>query len=157
MYSTAYLGLGSNLGDKRRNIESAIAKVAERVGSIHAFSGFYETAPWGYDSKVNYLNVAIAVSTKLSPEELLTITQTIEINLGRHRKTINGEYHDRLIDIDILLYNGLIINTTNLTIPHPLMHQRTFVLQPLTEIAPQVIHPVLKMSITTLYYNLISI
>jgi 2-amino-4-hydroxy-6-hydroxymethyldihydropteridine diphosphokinase len=148
--SSVYLSLGSNLGDKRKNIESALAQISERVGVIRALSGFHETQPWGYDSKETYLNVAIAVATELNPAELLEITQAIERDLGRCHKTINGEYQDRTIDIDLLLYDNLILNTENLTIPHPLMHQRAFVLQPLTEIAPHIIHPVIGKSITEL-------
>ena len=146
-----YLGLGSNLGHKRRNIESALALISERVGEIRTLSDFYETHPWGYKSKETYLNIAIAVETELKPAELLISTQAIERDTGRKNKTINGEYRDRTIDIDILLYDDLILQSTTLTIPHPLMHRRTFVLQPLAEIAPHVIHPVLGKSIEELY------
>ena len=145
--STVYLGLGSNLEDKRRNIESALALIAERVGGIRAVSTFHETQPWGYNSKKQYLNIAAAVETMLNPAKLLVVTQVIEHKVGRHHKTVNGEYYDRPIDIDILLYNDLILQSETLTIPHPLMHQRLFVLQPLSEIAPHEIHPVLKKSI----------
>jgi 2-amino-4-hydroxy-6-hydroxymethyldihydropteridine diphosphokinase len=147
MQSIAYLSLGSNLGDKRRNIENALVLITERVGEIRALSGFIETEPWGYDSDEHYLNIAVEVVTELKPVELLVVTQAIERDAGRKNKTINGEYHDRTMDIDILLYDDLIINTSDLTIPHPLMHLRTFVLQPLSEIAPHVTHPVLRKSI----------
>ena len=148
--STVYLGLGSNLGDRRKEIESALALIVGRVGVIHAVSRFYETQPWGYDSREQYLNVATKVETALKPTELLLVTQTIESDIGRHHKTINGEYLDRPIDIDILIYDDLILQTPTLTIPHPLMHQRAFVLQPLAEIAPHVIHPVLQKTIAFL-------
>ena len=140
--SSVYLGLGSNLGGKQGNIKKALALITERVGDILALSGFYETHPWGYDSSETYINTAVGIETKLNPEELLHITQGIERELGRKEKTIGGKYCDRVIDIDILLYDNLILHTTELIIPHPLIHQRVFVLQPLSEIAPDFIHPV---------------
>ena len=145
--STAYLSLGSNLGDKRRNIDGALALISERVGEVRTLSGFYETQSWGYESAELFLNVAVGVETGLNPTALLAMTQAIEREAGRQLKTFNGQYGDRTIDIDILLYDDLIINTPDLTIPHRLMHLRAFVLQPLTEIAPDVIHPVFKKSI----------
>jgi 2-amino-4-hydroxy-6-hydroxymethyldihydropteridine diphosphokinase len=137
-----FFGLGSNRGDKRRNIEEAVALIAVRVGEILTLSGFYETSSWGYVSAETYLNAVAKVETGLSPSGLLAITQTIEKELGREDKTVNGVYYDRIIDIDILLYDNLILQTPELTIPHPLMLQRQFVMQPLAEIAPDVIHPV---------------
>ena len=148
--SVVYLGIGSNLGDRRRNIDGVIALLSERVGEVRALSGFYETQPWGYDSEELFLNVTVEVETGMSPAELLVVTQTIERDAGRQIKTVNAEYHDRTIDIDILLFDDLIINTPELTIPHPLMHLRAFVLHPLTEIAPHAVHPVLRKSIEEL-------
>jgi len=148
--STVYLGLGSNLGDKQMFIKKALALITERVGVILALSGIYETEPWGYDSPEMYQNVATVIRTDLEPATLLTVIQAIEREIGRNHKTTNGQYHDRVIDIDILLYDDLILQTATLTIPHPLMHRRVFVLQPLSEIAPHIIHPVLKKSIAAL-------
>ena len=145
---TVYLCLGSNLGDKQTFIKTALTLITERAGAILALSGFYETQPWGYDSTKTYQNVAVAVQTDLEPANLLATTQAIERDIGRRQKTINGEYHDRVIDIDILLYDDLILQTPTLTIPHPLMHQRPFVLQPLSEIAPHIFHPILQKTIT---------
>lgn len=136
MCHIVYLGLGSNLGDRQAYIQKAIRLFAERVGVLSAVSNFYESPSWGYISANNYLNVAVKVETTLKPEALLAVTQEIERAVGRQQKTTQGEYCDREIDIDILLYDNLTISTANLTIPHPLMHQRPFVLHPLAEITP---------------------
>ena len=131
---TVYLSLGSNLGDKEQNLASAVSEIARRIGDITAQSAFLETEPWGFDSENTFLNAAVCVETELSPYELLHTTQQIERDLGRKQKSEKGQYHDRIIDIDILLYDDLHIQTPELTIPHPLMQQRDFVLIPLKEI-----------------------
>ena len=146
--SIVYLGLGSNLGDKQKNIEKALTLISERVGEILALSDFYETDPWGYDSTNSYINAAVKAETMLNPEELLSVTQEIEQETGRDKKTSCGDYHDRIIDIDILLFDNLILQTPDMTIPHSLMHKRLFVLQPLCEIAPDMLHPVSGKTIT---------
>ena len=133
----AYLALGTNIGNKRRNMITAAALLAERVGDVLALSGFYETEPWGFQSENTFLNAALQLDTSLSPLELLKATQEIEIEMGRTQKS-NGAYHDRIIDIDILLYDNLVLQTPELTLPHPLMHERLFVMEPLAEIAPNV-------------------
>lgn len=145
----AYLGLGTNLGNKRRNLITAAALLAERVGDILALSGFYETEPWGFDSENTFLNAALKLRTSLSPSALLTVTQAIEKELGRTVKS-KDFYQDRVIDIDILLYDDLVLDTVDLKIPHPLMVKRAFVLNPLSEIDPFVVHPILKQSIKDL-------
>ena len=145
----AYLGLGTNVGNKRRNMITAAALLAERVGDILALSGFYETEPWGFESENFFLNAAVKLKTSFSPLELLQITQQIEKELGRAEKS-NGVYHDRIIDIDILLYDDEVLQTPELTLPHPLMLERKFVMDPLAEIAPFVVHPVLKERIIDL-------
>ena len=145
----AYLGLGTNVGNKRRNMITAAALLAERVGDILALSGFYETEPWGFESENFFLNVAVKLKTSFSPLEVLQITQQIEKELGRTEKS-NGVYHDRIIDIDILLYEDEVLQIPELTLPHPLMHERKFVMDPLAEIAPFVVHPVLKERIIDL-------
>ena len=141
----AYLGLGTNIGNKRRNMITAAALLAERVGDILALSGFYETEPWGFESENFFLNAAVKLKTSFSPLELLRI----EKELGRAEKS-SGVYHDRIIDIDILLYEDEVLQIPELTLPHPLMHERKFVMEPLAEIAPFVVHPVLKERIIDL-------
>lgn len=131
---TVYLSLGTNLGDKARNIRQAIDLLGERVGEVLRESSFIETEPWGFESENTFLNAAVCVSTGMSPHDLLHETQAIERELGRTLKSRNGIYHDRVIDIDILLYDDEHINTPELTVPHPLMTQREFVMKPLKEI-----------------------
>ncbi|MDE5740542.1 MAG: 2-amino-4-hydroxy-6-hydroxymethyldihydropteridine diphosphokinase [Bacteroidaceae bacterium] len=129
-----YLSLGTNLGDKEQNLLSAISEIGRRIGPIKAQSAFLVTEPWGFESENTFLNAAVRVETALSPIALLDETQQIERTLGRTHKTADGQYHDRIIDIDILLYDDLHIATPRLTIPHPHMHKRDFVLIPLHEI-----------------------
>ena len=128
---------------------TAAALLAERAGDVLALSGFYETEPWGFSSENTFLNAALRLETELKPEELLQVTEQVEADMGRKEKS-HGEYHDRIIDIDILLYDDLVIDTPRLVIPHPRMHERRFVLEPLCEIAPHVVHPVMKKSIAYL-------
>ncbi len=130
----AYLGLGTNLGDKRQNLLAAIALIERRIGRVLRRSSFIETEPWGFDSLNTFLNAVVVVDTEITPLELLHITQSIERDLGRTHKTVGGQYHDRIIDIDILLYGNLKVDTPELTIPHPRISERQFVLQPLSEV-----------------------
>lgn len=141
-----YLGLGTNLGDKENNLNLAMDEIRKRVGEITSLSAFYATEPWGFDSQNSFLNAVCKAHTTLSPFEVLSTTQAIEKDLGRIRKSVGGQYSDRPIDIDILLYDNLIIDTPQLSIPHPLMHKRLFVMEPLTEIAPELVHPMLHRS-----------
>ena len=130
----AYLSLGTNLGDKRKNIAVAIINIGELVGDVVRQSALYETEPWGFRSDNRFVNAAVCVDTQLSPRRLLEVTQRIEMEMGRTLKSAGGEYHDRIIDIDILLYGDLHIDEPDLKIPHPLMHERDFVMTPLNEI-----------------------
>jgi 2-amino-4-hydroxy-6-hydroxymethyldihydropteridine diphosphokinase len=129
--------------------------LAERVGDIQVISGFYDTPAWGYQSAHSFLNIAVQMETTFSPHELLALTQQIERELGRLSNSDDKAYSDRTIDIDIILYDKVILQTPDLILPHPLMHKRLFVLQPLAEIAPDLIHPVLNKTITELYQALL--
>lgn len=142
-----YIGLGTNLGDKEQNLRSAVQKIEEQIGNIVSLSAFYVTAPWGFASENSFLNAAACVETALLPFEVLQQTQAIEHELGRTHKSVNRSYTDRLIDIDLLLYDDLILSGTSpsgaqLDLPHPLMAKRDFVMRPLAEIAPELVHPV---------------
>ncbi len=151
---TVYLGLGTNIGDRRLNLTRAIELLSLALGKCIAVSRFIETAPWGFKSENSFLNCAAAFETELQTTELLDTTESIERELGRTVKSQGGNYSDRIIDIDILLYGNETIETERLTVPHPLMHKRDFVLQPLAEIAPDVVHPVLDKSIILLLKEL---
>lgn len=129
-----YLGLGSNLGDRQGNISRAYAEIEKLIGAIVRQSALYESEPWGFESDNLFTNSVICCETTLSPHEVLKKTQSIERQLGRTQKSVDGHYHDRTIDIDILLYDDLTVNEPDLKIPHPLMRQRDFVMKPLSEI-----------------------
>lgn len=148
-----YLGIGTNIGNKRRNMITAAALLAERVGDVLALSDFYETEPWGFDSEHTFLNAVLLLDTAFTPDELLNATQQIESDMGRTKKS-HGEYHDRVIDIDLLMVDDLVLQTPTLIVPHPLMHKREFVMAPFAEIAPHVLHPILKKTIGDLYKEL---
>ena len=149
-----YVGLGSNLGDRRQNILRAAAMIESQIGRRVSLSGFFETAPWGFASANSFLNAAMSVDTPLAPLQVLDLTQHIERSLGRTHKSVAGGYADRTIDIDILLYGGLTMATDRLTIPHPLMHRRLFVLEPLAQIAPEALHPLLGKTVLRLLAEL---
>lgn len=130
----AYLSLGSNLGDRHATMQSAILLLDSQAGSVDRVSSAIETEPWGFKSANKFLNMCVRITTTLSPEQLLATTKDIELQLGRTTKSVNGQYHDRPIDIDILTYDDIHINTPSLTLPHPHMHERNFVMIPLREI-----------------------
>ena len=132
----AYLGIGTNLGDRTANLHGAVKQINEQAGHVLACSSFMETEPWGFSSDNAFLNAVVAIDTQCTPHELLCVTQEIERMMGRMHKSIGGNYADRIIDIDILLYEDIVINDADLTIPHPLLWQRSFVYEPLWEIAP---------------------
>ena len=131
-----YLSLGSNLGDREQMLHRAIVLIDERVGTVQRVSSFIETEPWGFESEHTFLNAVVMVLTTLSPEQCLKETQQIERELGRTTKSKDGIYHDRPIDIDLLMYGDLKLSTPTLTLPHPRMRERDFVMIPLREILP---------------------
>jgi 2-amino-4-hydroxy-6-hydroxymethyldihydropteridine diphosphokinase len=142
----AYLSLGSNLGDREANLRSAIAQL-KGGGQILSVSSMYETQPVDVPDQPWFLNCVVAISTEKTPRELLQLALQIEANMGRLRLRDKGP---RTIDIDILLFGGSIVDEPGLTIPHPALHQRRFVLEPLTEIAPNLLHPILKSNVREL-------
>jgi len=148
-----YLALGANLGNKSANLLRAIGFIAEKIGVFSAISSVYETKPWGFESENSFLNMVVCVETQLPPDEILSITQSIEKTVGRLQKT-NHCYCDRSIDIDLIAYNDLILQTENLQLPHPLFHLRRFVLEPFNEIAPDFVHPVLHKKVKKLLSEL---
>jgi 2-amino-4-hydroxy-6-hydroxymethyldihydropteridine diphosphokinase len=143
-----FLGIGTNLGERKRNLREAIEAIEEHIGKVLNSSSVYETVPWGFEAESDFLNMVVEVETGLSPSELLKKIFEIELKLGRERT--QDRYSSRVIDIDILLYDDLIVDQKGLKIPHRLMHERRFVLAPLCEIAPDLIHPMLKKSISVL-------
>ena len=148
-----YLGLGTNLGDKEQNLRMSIKKIEERIGNVVSLSAFYATAPWGFSSENSFLNAAVCVETTLLPLQVLEETHRIERELGRTEKSVNGLYADRLIDIDLLLYDDRVMDAEGLILPHPLMTERRFVMEPLSEIAPDVVHPVLHKTMKELFIS----
>ncbi|HIZ32847.1 MAG TPA: 2-amino-4-hydroxy-6-hydroxymethyldihydropteridine diphosphokinase [Candidatus Bacteroides merdigallinarum] len=139
-----YIGLGTNLGDREKNLRTAVRLLEERVGKVTSLSAFYATEPWGFTSDNAFLNAAAELHTSLLPLEVLERTQEIERVMGRSHKSVAGVYADRVIDIDLLLCQddsgrSVRVDTPQLTLPHPLMHLRDFVLKPLAEIAPEVV------------------
>lgn len=132
---------------------TAAALLAERAGDVLSLSSFYETEPWGFESENTFLNAALELETAFPPLELLHLTQQIERDMGRTQKS-DGTYRDRIIDIDLLLYGDEIVHDEELTVPHPLMHERLFVMQPLAEIAPSFVHPVWRKTLYDLYRDL---
>ncbi|WP_298526936.1 2-amino-4-hydroxy-6-hydroxymethyldihydropteridine diphosphokinase [uncultured Porphyromonas sp.] len=145
-----YLSLGSNEGDREMLLRAAIDAIDLLIGPVDGISPFIETEPWGFESKHPFLNIALSVETDLPAMDVLDRTQEIERQLGRQRKSVAGQYEDRPIDIDLLCYDDLVLSTERLTLPHPLLQERLFVLDPLAEIAPQFLHPTLGKTIQTL-------
>ncbi len=144
--ATAYLSLGSNLGHREANIASAL-KMLGQEARILKVSSLYETEPVGYKDQPRFLNCVCSVETELAPQALLELVKTMEKNLGRKRTLRFGP---RLIDIDILFYDDLILDSPDLVIPHPRLAERAFVLVPLKEIAPNLVHPLLGLTIEEL-------
>ncbi len=141
-----YLALGSNIGNRLANLKEAISALAPQM-EVKARSSVYETDPWGYEDQEKFLNQVVRVETYLKPEQLIKHLKRLEVALGRKESFPNGP---RLIDMDILLYDDLVLYSPALTIPHPHMHERAFVLVPLMDVASDLVHPVKKKSIREL-------
>ena len=150
--SIAYLSLGSNIGDRVGYIQQATSLLSSNSDiNIIATSSFYETEPWRMESENWFINAVIQISTTLSPDKLLDECKRIECQLGRSSSESNDKYLDRTIDIDIIFYENLIINTERLTIPHKYFHKRVFMLVPMLEIADNFVHPFFGKTVESLY------
>jgi 2-amino-4-hydroxy-6-hydroxymethyldihydropteridine diphosphokinase len=146
-----FLGIGTNLGEREDNISVAVSSIEKYIGRIVKSSSLFQTEPWGFEANNDFLNMVVKVETSLEPMVLIEQILSIETMLGRIR---NGEqYSSRLIDIDLLLFENQVIDEKSLKVPHPLMQERNFVLIPLSEIAPDVVHPVFNVSISSLLFS----
>ena len=146
-----FLGIGGNTGNKHENFDKVYTFIKNELGDIIKRSSVYETPPWGFESEENFWNQVIIVETQFSPEKLLKNIAQIENHFGRER--VKGKYTSREMDIDILYFDDLIVNIEKLTIPHPQISNRLFVLVPLAEIAPEFLHPQLKMTSLQMFNN----
>lgn len=146
----AYIGLGTNLGDKKNNLTRAIGGLARLNGvRVIRHSGFYPTAPLGYTNQPAFLNAAVEIRTSLAPEQLFRGLKSLEHKLGRKRQQA-VRWGPRVIDLDILFYGDAVIKSPELVVPHPRLHERRFVLEPLSEIAPALMHPVYQKTVRKL-------
>ena len=143
-----YLGIGTNLGNRENNLNEALALVNEHIGPVRRSSAVYETEPWGFRSENYFLNMVVEIETKLRPSGLLGRILMAEAHMGRLRN--EKEYSSRLIDIDILLYGNRVFEQKSLVIPHPRLHKRKFVLVPLCDLVPDLVHPVLGITVKAL-------
>ena len=138
-----YLGFVRNLAVNEKILRMYVINIVEWIWYVFSLRAFFATDPWGFSSENSFLNAAVCVETTLLPLQVFEETQRIERELGRTEKSVNGLYADRLIDIDLLLYADRVMDAERLILPHPLMTERRFVMEPLSEIAPDVVHPVL--------------
>jgi 2-amino-4-hydroxy-6-hydroxymethyldihydropteridine diphosphokinase len=145
--SIVYIGIGSNLGDREKNCSRSIDLLGKNGIVIRQKSSLYETVPWGSRDQPLFLNMVIKVETELKPQELLELLKNVEIEVGREK---SSRWGPRAIDLDILLYDDITLNEETLTIPHPYLHERDFVLIPFCEIAPDIKHPVLQSTMREL-------
>jgi len=150
--SVSYIGIGSNLGNRQENCFRAVEILEKRGIKVQKKSSLYETEPWGVKDQPRFINMVVQIETTLEPNDLLRLLKAIEREIGRQD---SFRWGPRMIDLDILLFNALVLNEENLQIPHPCLHEREFVLRPLNEIAPDIIHPVFHMSINKLTQNML--
>lgn len=148
MLHTTYISIGSNVGDKRAHLQNAVQKLSAKIGRVVKVSPIYKTPSWGYDGS-DFYNACLCIKTELSPAEMMAEILEIEVTLGRIRSQKKG-YQDRIIDIDIIFYENTILQTDLLVLPHPMAHERKFVMQPLCDIAPSKIHPTYKKTVSQL-------
>jgi len=146
MEHTVYIALGTNLGDRSANLRAAIESLPPKVTVLNK-SHVYETPPWGYEDQPAFLNMVIKAETDLEPDALLAYLKQLEVELGREG---NFRWGPRLIDLDILFYDDLVLDTPPLVIPHPRLHERAFVLVPLMDVASDILHPVLQKKVLDL-------
>ncbi len=149
--ATAGIGIGSNLGDRQAHCRDAIKRLRSAGCTILTISSFIETEPWGLSNQPPFLNGAVLIETRLTPHELLKLLLSIESDMGRIR---TERWGPRIMDLDILLYDDIILRSEDLSIPHPHLHERAFALEPLVEIAPDMIHPVLNETLAALLQEL---
>ena len=145
-----FLSLGANLGDKVKNLTTAIELIENEIGHVVKVSGAYNSEPWGFEAENDFYNMAVEVQTELQPRELLTSCQNIEKTIGRIKTHDTFGYTSRVIDIDIVFYEDQVIEEEHLIIPHNLMHKRFFVLKPMNELDAEFVHPILKKNIAEL-------
>lgn len=143
-----FLGLGTNMGNRRKNLNDAVSGINEQIGEVVKISSVYETEPWGFKSDSQFLNTVIKVETGLNPTAVLEAIRRIELFLGRVRS--GNQYSSRIIDIDILFFEDRVIDSDDLKVPHPKLQERKFVLVPLCEIEPEKVHPVLNKTLAYL-------
>jgi 2-amino-4-hydroxy-6-hydroxymethyldihydropteridine diphosphokinase len=144
--STVIAGLGSNLGDRFAALGRAMELIREEAGEITAASSVWETEPWGFDADELFLNMVVVIRTTLEPARMMQLFRSIEGRMGR-RRSGGGKYESRIIDLDILLWDNRVIMLPGLEVPHPKLHSRRFVLEPLTEVAPDTVHPVTGLTV----------
>ena len=146
MNHIVYIALGTNLGDRLANLHATIKSLPPEI-TVLTKSHVYETPPWGYEDQPAFLNMVVRAETGLGPESLLKYLKQLEVELGREQ---NFRWGPRLIDLDILFYDNMIVDTPPLIIPHPRLHERAFVLVPLMDVAPNLIHPLFQRSVSQL-------
>ncbi len=153
LYNTVFLSIGSNQGERLFNIEKALTIISSKAGDIYLKSPIYENPPLDFEAEMNFYNLCIGIKTKLNPQDLLFVLQQIELKIGRNKKTLDRQYTSRVIDIDIIFFNDIVLDSENLKIPHLLFKQRNFVLKPLSDIAAKFIDPFTGFTVDYLHAN----